>query len=363
MKSRLLPGLCALLLLLSACSPQEGAASPAPEGATPTLPPVTGSPTAGPEETLTPIAPEVTPAFDAVPTPVTEEAIRSFYAQDGYEVRKLISYEGDFLVEYGRSNIPHYSLLGWVFGETGREVQLTAMTEFASYEVTGPGEVTYTTTGQDTTVPYTGLPETVTLRVLGNENGFLDSNGVAVSSYTETAWADPAEEVLIGRPDADEINSYFQLLDIRLDVDGLSFSFGPDTDNSGRFQEFFIPTPHAATFETQFDSDTRQFTIRFYHTSLASGPISEDGLAWSTGYSEYYDGLYPCSIPEGSLGEDNYFLTGAALRQDGEDVVLTCTLTERAYRFTVEGGDLGGGAIPSLRIRFRDHDWEMDDDT
>ena len=26
-------------------------------------------------------------------------------------------------------------------------------------------------------------------------------------------------------------------------------------------------------------------------------------------------------------------------------------------------GDLGGGAIPSLRIRFRDHDWELDDDT
>ena len=68
MKPRLLPGLCALLLLLSACAPQEGAASPAPEGATPTLPPVTGSPTAGLEETLTPTAPEVTPELTPKPT-------------------------------------------------------------------------------------------------------------------------------------------------------------------------------------------------------------------------------------------------------------------------------------------------------
>ena len=67
-------------------------------------------------------------------------------------------------------------------------------------------------------------------------------------------------------------------------------------------------------------------------------------------------------LPRRAAGAQNVIiLTGAALRQDGEDVVLTCTLTQRAYRFTVEVGDLGGGALPSLRIRFRDHDWGTDD--
>ena len=47
--------------------------------------------------------------------------------------------------------------------------------------------------------------------------------------------------------------------------------------------------------------------------------------------------------------------------QDGEDAVVTCTLTEKARRVTVECGDLANQDIPSLRIVFREYVWHMDD--
>ena len=110
MKKRLLSGLAALTLaaLLAACAPE------APAQTTP------------PPET-TPAQTENQAAGDSfLALPVTEESIRAFYGQEGYEVRKLTPYEGDFLVEYGYANDPNFSLLDWVFCATSRRVQLTA---------------------------------------------------------------------------------------------------------------------------------------------------------------------------------------------------------------------------------------------
>ena len=51
----------------------------------------------------------------------------------------------------------------------------------------------------------------------------------------------------------------------------------------------------------------------------------------------------------------------APIMQDGEDAVVTCTLTEKARRVTVECGDLANQDIPSLRIVFREYVWHMDE--
>ena len=40
-----------------------------------------------------------------------------------------------------------------------------------------------------------------------------------------------------------------------------------------------------------------------------------------------------------------------AIAEDGEDVVVTAVLAERAYRFTVEVSNLGFDNIPSFRNR------------
>ena len=126
-----------------------------------------------PEAQTTPPAAETTPAagYDFTVLPVQEDSIRTLYGWEGYEVRKLIPYKGDWLVEYGYENDPNFSLLAWVFGRTGRRVQLTAMEDFVSYEITGPGQVHYTTTGQDRGTPWMGLPQEATARVLGDDAG------------------------------------------------------------------------------------------------------------------------------------------------------------------------------------------------
>ena len=137
MKRRLFTGLAALALLLSlpACAGQN------PPQTETTPPPET---TPAQAETAPPPSEEL--GFQVLP--VTEEGIRTLYGWEGFEVRKITPWEGDFLVECGYANDPGFSLLYWVFGATGRRVQLTAMDQFASYEVVATGQVRCATTGQ-----------------------------------------------------------------------------------------------------------------------------------------------------------------------------------------------------------------------
>ena len=162
MKKLLFTGLSALTLaaLLAACAPE----APAPVQTTP------------PPET-SPAQTEGQAAGDSfLALPVTEESIRAFYGQEGYEVRKLTPYEGDFLVEYGYASDPGTSMLDWVFGATGRWAQLTALDSFVSYEINSTGQVECATTGVSAVTPFKGLPETYTVRVLGDQNGMIDAN-------------------------------------------------------------------------------------------------------------------------------------------------------------------------------------------
>ena len=350
MKKRLLSGLSALTLaaLLAACAPE----APAPVQTTP------------PPET-SPAQTEGQAAGDSfLALPVTEESIRAFYGQEGYEVRKLTPYEGDFLVEYGYANDPDTSMLDWVFGATGRWAQLTALDSFVSYEINSTGQVERATTGVSAVTPFKGLPETYTVRVLGDQNGMIDANAewAEIRTYSETTWVDPAEPLYLGYWEDGgpaESERYEQLYDARIDADGLSFSFIPSGDSMERFQSFFPAATGVPSLDTSFDPDTRRFTLRLYNTSLESGTTGSalNGDLEAMGYPE---NLYPYSFPAGSLGRDSHFLTDVTIQEEGEDVVVSAVLTDRAYRFTVEYSNLGYDNIPTFRVVFREKDPDID---
>ena len=74
----------------------------------------------------------------------------------------------------------------------------------------------------------------------------------------------------------------------------------------------------------------------------------------------YPENLYPYSFPAGSLGRDSHFLTDVTIQEEGEDVVVSAVLTDRAYRFTVEYSNLGYDNIPTFRVVFREKDPGID---
>lgn len=318
-----------------------------------------------PMETQTPPpAEETTPAagYDFTVLPVQEESIHTLYGWEGYEVRKLTPYEGDWLVEYGYEGDSDFSLLAWVFGQTGRRVQLTALSQFTGYEITGPGQVHYTATGQNAVTPWNGLPQEATVRVLGDENSKLVPEWSDVETSYEPVWLDPAQPLFIGATEEGPVYAqrYEQLYDARIDADGLSFSFIPNGDSMEKFQSFFPAATSIPGFSTAFDPDSRTLTIRLYNTCLKSGGVGAEAEEW-TGEGTYPEDLYPYSFPAGSLGRDSHFLRDVIVREDGEDVVVSAVLTDRAWRFTVETSNLGGDNIPSFRIVFREYNWEMDE--
>ena len=315
-----------------------------------------------PPQTETTPPPSEAPAaeYDFQVLPVTEEGIRTLYGWEGYEVQKITPYEGDFLVEYGGSG-NGFSLLGWVFGATGRRVQLTGLTAFTSYEITGPGQVAYTASGENAAVPWNGMPEAATVRVLGDENGVIDPGWGEVETSFETVWLDPAQPLSIGATEEGPAypGRYEQLYDARIDADGLSFSFIPNGDSLEKFQSFFPAATTIPGFVTSYDPEDRVFTLRLYNTSLESGGVGDEAAEWA-GAGTYPEDLYPYAFPAGSLGRDSHFLKDVAVAQDGKDVVVTAVLTERACRFTVETGNLGYDSIPSFRLVFREKNPDLD---
>lgn len=341
---RIRPNIFCLLVLaaiLAGCQtpPPPETASPSPEPA-----PVQAAPTPAAEY-----------EFDTLP--VTKEAIEVFYPQEGYTVKKITPWEGDFLVEYSYGE--HWSGLDWVFGESGRRVRMAADGDYASYDILRTGEVRYTTTGSG------WLPETHEITVLGDAFGRLDLESCLVEtaevSGEQTVWADPATPYQFGQltGDGNISGRPEQIYDARIDADGLSFTFIPKGDSIQSLNAFVAACTGLPAFDTSFDKSTRQFTLRFHNTSLESGGITEEEIrAWSNEPSRYPQ--YPYSFPAGSLGRDNHFLTDAQIMQDGEDTVVTCILTEKAYRFTVESDNLGGDTIPLLRVHFREYDRERD---
>ena len=341
MKLRLFSGLAALALaaLLAACAPAAPAEpAPSPGAASP-------APTA------------------ELPTPVTEEELPALYEAEGYTVTEVRGYLDDFVVEYTYGG-SEPRLLDWVFGETGRRVYLTGLDADASYQITGPGEVRFTTGGVSSSTPWKGLPESGTVRVLVDAYGRVPEDAVQTTLDTVETWLDPAEPFYMGwwengRPDT-ESTRFEQVYDARIDADGLSFSFIPNGDSMERFGSFFPAATSIPSFETSFDPDRRVFTLRLHNTCLESGGAETDEIEEWIGEGTYPKSLYPYSFPAGSLGRDSHFLRDVTIAEDGEDVVVTAVLTERAYRFTVETSNLGFDNIPSFRIVFREKNLDLD---
>lgn len=109
-------------------------------------------------------------------------------------MRRITPFEEDYLVEYDPNDgAGTFTLLSWVFGNTGRRVQLCGMTEFTSYEITGPGQVRYSTSGLDAGTHWKGLPETRTVLVLGDKNGQVSPHFIEFAETSEPAWLDPEQ--------------------------------------------------------------------------------------------------------------------------------------------------------------------------
>lgn len=353
----------AALLILTLLA---GCAAPVAESPAPTTEP-TPIPTEAVSPAPTPAATQVpteTPApagtfFDALP--VTEEAVRAFYTggrtTPGYPITvvEVTPYEGDFLVEYTDYDIEGKeswsSILDWVFGESGRVVRLTEMETFSSYEIKGQGQVFYTT-GKYDGASWASLPRRYNVAVPGGawENLATDmSSGLYCYQTNYGSWIDPAQSLRI----AMFSGRYEQLCDARIDAEGLSFSFIPSTESMEAFMSFFPACTSTPGFETSVDEASGIFTLRLYNTSLKSGALTGEMAEWIGGYQNYED-LYPRTIPEGSLGADNLFLTGVEIHQDGSDAVISAKLTDRAGWFTVDCGNLGYDNIPYLRLCFRE---------
>lgn len=294
--------------------------------------------------------------------PLTEEDIYTLYETDGYQIQKLTPYGSDFLAEISYGSNTDFTLLEWVFGSSGRRVQLTALSQFTGYEILDAGQVRYTTNGLDSGTPWQGMPEEVTVRVLGDENGVLVPGWTEIQEQRDTVWLDPAQPLFIGASENGTpvfSDRYEQLYDARIDADGLSFSFIPNGDSAEKFYSFFPAVTTIPGFSTAFDPDSRVFTLRLYNTCLESGAPSSP-LNKNLDTMGYPKDLYPYSFPAGSLGRDSHFLTDVTIAQDGADVVVSAKLTEQAFRFTVESSNLGYDNIPSFRLIFREHHNDLD---
>lgn len=233
-------------------------------------------------------------------------------------------------------------MLEWIFGDTGRKVQMTTMGDRREMEIQGRGVLHIRTGGEDTDGEWTVIPRSYT--------AIAPAEGGYAVEVEETVWMDPGRALRI----EGYSERYEQLRDARVDTEGLSFSFIPDTNSMEAFQSFFPACTGAPGFAAFLEEETGVFTLRLYNTRLKSGEYTREMAQWASSWD--YDGLYPRTIPEGPLGEDNLFLSQVEICQDGDDAVVTARLTDRAGWFTVDSGNLGYDNIPYLRLRFRERD-------
>jgi len=336
------------LLLLCGCADKSDNSQNPPEGE--------NTPDSSAAETAYPSL------FSALP--VTEEAISALYAADESfhrTVESIEPYDTDFLVRY--TNAEGNSMWDWVYGETGRIVTMISdYEEIASVGVIRPGHLRVTTTGINNIVPQKTLPRTYEVMALGTAGGLTYSgNGETVNTMESEipSLLSVSDSAAVGYVDDNGALSpgdhYAQLYDARVDVDGLSFSFIPSGEPS-RYLSFFSSAAFPACYETSFDEDSREFTIRLYNTCLQSGEGTKPGdgndLGKDVGFVKEELGVdYPYAFPAGIIGKDNRYVKEAVVNTDDEDLVITMTLSDFAAYYTVESS-INGKLIPSLRFVF-----------
>ena len=140
------------------------------------------------EETSTPV--ETGSPFGALP--VTEEGIWNYYLHEMngyYMIRDITAYEGDYLVELGEGN-EGSTMLEWIFGDTGRKVQMTTMGNRREVEIQGRGVLHIRTGGEDTDGEWTVIPRSYT--------AIAPAEGGYAVEVEETVWMAPGRDIQSG---------------------------------------------------------------------------------------------------------------------------------------------------------------------
>jgi len=298
---------------------------------------------------------DLTPYQETAPAePVTAESLRAEYEAEGFTVREIVPYEGDFLVYYGTE--PYNGIFQWVYTETGlRAPLLYSHREVLSYEITSPGHIRVLQ-GPDNM--YNGAMSFPTCQYATTalpvwENGKISEDLLYADGYVEqqTYWAPVSESHVWGWNHGE-----VALVDLRVTARGIEAVFGPTANNIGGF---FAAASSAPVTETRYDEAANTLTLIFRQTLLNSGdPAEFYDMAVHEDHGTNCE-LYglPTAFPAGALEDSNLFISRAEVREDGTDTKLILTLTEAAREYTAEGGQLlEGESRPWMSLSFREQE-------
>ena len=333
---RLIPFLL-MFLLLTACGAQSASGTPA----APTEPP--------PQEEQP--SEKTASVPEAVPEAITAESLKAEYEAEGFVVREIVPYEGDYLVYCGTE--PCNGSFQWIYTGTGlRAPLLFSGREILEYEILQPGHIRVLVGGGNV---FNGAARAFPVYEYATASLPLTRTGCLIeqdpfgsgSVREEPYWAPLAKSHTFGWGHGD-----VALVDVRIGASGLEAVFGPTADN---LDGFFAAASSIPVTEPTYDEATHTFTLRFRSTTLSSGTRAE-----FTGENDRfaYEDLaaicqLPTVFPAGVVEGSNNFIRSAEVREDGEDTLLILSLTETAQKYTAEMGQLlQNESRPYLRLAF-----------
>ena len=282
---------------------------------------------------------------------ITAETLREEYEAEGFTVREIIPYEGDFLVYYG--NDPYGGIFQWVYTSTGlRAPLLFSDREILDYLIISPGCIRVL---QGNANLYNGALSFPTYQYASTTLPVWSDGEIASDYYTsgsvqrETYWAPVSESHLWGWD-----HGKVALVDACITARGIEAVFGPAADNIGGF---FAAASSIPITETVYEETSNTLTLIFRNTALTSGERTEFFDETDRKNHEMECDLYglPSSFPSGTLEGSNLFISQAEIRQDGENAQVVLSLTEAARQYTAESGQLlRDESRPFLSIAFRE---------
>lgn len=299
------------------------------------------------------------PAAPATTTPekevITKESLRAEYEAQGFTVREIVPYEGDFLVYY--ETFPSTGIFQWVYTETGLHAPLLfSDRNILDYEILYKGAIRVL---NGTNNPYNAAMsfptyETAHTSLPVSQEGIASGDAYSSgSSQQETYWAPINESYTFGWNHGE-----VALVDVCISTGGIEAVFGPTAEN---LSGFFAAASGIPVTTTTYDETSNILTLTFRNTALTSGERTEFTDEADRQNYETQHGLYdlPTAFPAGTLKGSNAFIEKAEIQQAGDDTQLVLTLTELAHQYTAETGQLlRNESRPYLRILFRDTwDW------
>lgn len=294
---------CVLLLLLGACGgPRQAAETPAP-----------------------------------APAALTRESLLVRYEAAGETVEEITGRCGGFLVCRAGAREGDSRILEWVWPGDGETVRLygdPGESPVDTYELTGQGAVTLTTTGENAAAPYREFPRRIALSLGGGR----------VWRTEEALWLPAQTPASMGleRPEA--------VADARVTLDGVQVSFLPMGSAEGAHQ-FLAGASTIPLVSTEYQDGL--FTLRLHGVALDTGEFADDPEMPMLPYLEENGLRYPHAFPAGALEGACALFGGAEIAADGPDTVITLT-PAAGVRYRMEAGTLGPGEFnPMLYLRFQ----------